>query len=419
MNENTEFLAIKEQRFNRVKSLVNETNCVILIKVNYPGNQKLNAFTFFVFHEAIRALEITLDDITYSVEGPIGVKISDENPKPLKEMLMAFEDTHPLGRLIDCDVLTINGMISRTDFNTTMRSCLLCNQAAHVCIVSKKHTMKDIKQAFHQRVLEYCNESLTRQVVFAMLSEVSTHPSFGLVNPINSGIHQDMDCSTFLKSVYAIAPHINDVHKISTNISSKEYFKELRELGVKLENIMLQATQGVNTHKGFIFLLLMTLGGKHYYKDLTLKNAVQHLAVHVLDDFKTIPTSTGLEWYHKANIQGIREVVLSGLSQCLDVYVPNFHKNMKSYDDCNDAFVATQLLVMSETKDTTVLKRGGIEKLQELQKKANQAMHDPKQWQSFSDWCISNQLSPGGSADLLALLVMLAYFFYDKSEESL
>ncbi len=419
MNKNTEFLAIKEQRFNRVKSLVNETQCVILIKVNYPGNQKLNAFTFFVFHEAIRTLDMTLDDITYSIEGPVGVKVSNENPMVLKERFVSFEDTHPLGRLIDCDVLTVNGMMSRSDLKDSLRPCFICDQAAHVCIVSKKHTMKAVKQAFHQRVLAYCKSSLSTQILFAMLAEVSTHPSFGLVNPINSGIHQDMDCSTFIHTAYAIAPHFNDVNKIPTTISSQEYFNKLRQLGIEIENTMLQATQGVNTHKGLIFLLLMTLGAKYYYKDLQLKDAVQQLAVHVLADFKAKPTSTGLEWYHKANIQGVREVVLTGLSQCLDGYVPNFLKNMEMYDDCNDAFVTTQLLVMSETQDTTILKRGGIEKLQILQEKAKQAMHHPSQWQKFSDWCVSNQLSPGGSADLLALLVMLAYFFYDKNEEPL
>src|SRR5690554_614761 len=253
MNKNIEFLNIKEQRFNKVKALVSKSECVVIIKVNYPGNQKLNAFTFFVFTQIVRDLGFELDEITYSIEGPIGYHVSNQDSMRLKEKLVAFEQSHSLGRLIDCDVLTYSGMISRSELGKEMRTCLICDQAAHNCIVSQKHTIKEIKQAFHNRVIEYCNKDLERQILFAMLSEVSTHPGFGLVNPINSGIHQDMDIALFIKSAYAIAPHFKKVSQCSTD-SPQHFFNDLRNLGIEIEKTMFEATENVNTHKGLIFL---------------------------------------------------------------------------------------------------------------------------------------------------------------------
>ena len=99
--------------------------------------------------------------------------------------------------------------------------------------------------------------------------------------------------------------------------------------------------------------------------------------------------------------------------------LPYFKASSLKYGDLNDALVSTLLLIMSDNDDTTILKRSDLETLKILQSHALRVYQTPSEWKSFSKWCVDHHLSPGGSADLLGVLVFLAYFFYDKEKESL
>ncbi|NLA78460.1 MAG: hypothetical protein GX845_02795, partial [Erysipelothrix sp.] len=121
----------------------------------------------------------------------------------------------------------------------------------------------------------------------------------------------------------------------------------------------------------------------------------------------------------KAGIAGVRGQVLSGLEALIKLKLPYLKKALVSYDDMNAALVSTLLLIMSDCDDTTILKRSDLETLNTLQAKALAVYDQPDQWEAFSQWCVTRQLSPGGSADLLGVLVFLRYFFYDKEKETL
>lgn len=73
---------------------------------------------------------------------------------------------------------------------------------------------------------------------------------------------------------------------------------------------------------------------------------------------------------------------------------------------------------MTQCDDTTILWRGGQEALIQLKQHANAIVSaeideifesDAKilQWESLNQFCLENRLSPGGSADLLAITVAM------------
>lgn len=69
----------------------------------------------------------------------------DYNPFYIKKLMVDIENSCPLGRIFDIDVLKANGdKLSRQDLNIPERTCLLCNDKAHVCARSKKHTTDEL-----------------------------------------------------------------------------------------------------------------------------------------------------------------------------------------------------------------------------------------------------------------------------------
>ena len=92
--------------------------------------------------------------------------------------------------------------------------------------------------------------------------EVMTAPKPGLVDAEGSGCHDDMDCALFLKSARAIAPFWVCQARAGLEGTPPELAMErLRSTGVEMERAMAQATGGVNTHKGLVYLMSLLLYG--------------------------------------------------------------------------------------------------------------------------------------------------------------
>src|SRR4051812_43658943 len=91
-----------------------------------------------------------------------------------------------------------------------------------------------------------------REAVRALYAEVALYPKPGLVSPVDSGSHDDMDMRTFLRSLFALRGYFA---AIAVAGAADADFPILQRLGLAAERRMLAATGGVNTHRGAIFSL--------------------------------------------------------------------------------------------------------------------------------------------------------------------
>lgn len=115
-------------------------------------------------------------------------------------------------------------------------------------------------------------------VARALLTEARLTPKPGLVDIRNSGAHRDMDLAAFERSTTAIAPWMEKFFIMGNNtaaLAAENVLVMLRPLGMACENDMLQATNGVNTHRGAIFAFGLlwptsragrTVGAKSYLR---------------------------------------------------------------------------------------------------------------------------------------------------------
>lgn len=71
----------------------------------------------------------------------------------VKKRCCRIEDEHPLGRLMDIDVLP--GPISRADIGLEPRCCLLCDNEARYCMRAHTHTTEELLAKIAKMVEEY------------------------------------------------------------------------------------------------------------------------------------------------------------------------------------------------------------------------------------------------------------------------
>lgn len=69
----------------------------------------------------------------------------DHAAAEIKAQCIELEQTHPLGRLWDFDVLCPkNGQVGRHSLDLTTRRCLVCDEPAHACSRSRRHPMEEV-----------------------------------------------------------------------------------------------------------------------------------------------------------------------------------------------------------------------------------------------------------------------------------
>ena len=94
----------------------------------------------------------------------------------------------------------------------------------------------------------------------------------------------------------------------------------------------------------------------------------------------------------------------------------------------NTALIRTLLILMTKTEDSNAVHRGGKEGLCFMRRQAEEILQEDfrgaeekvlERVRAFDRACIKKNLSPGGSADLLALTVMLHSLFSQEISQEL
>lgn len=261
--------------------------------------------------------------------------------------------------------------------------------------------------------------------VQAMLYEVSCFPSPGLVSPVSNGAHKDMNFYTFIDSTSAILKYlVLFTQKGYQDKSSKEIFKEIRKVGIEAEKAMFLKTNGVNTHKGMIFLIGICCGavGKAIY-DNKSSSSIQSIIKEMCDgltknDFINLKDkeklSNGEKLYLKYKVKGVRGEAEKGIPLVFN-YALDLYENTSSLKE-NDRLIHTLIGIMQFCEDSTIINRHSIEVLnyvKEISKDIMElgGMQTEVGKNKIKDLCnifIEKNISPGGSADLLGVTVFMS-----------
>ena len=198
-----ELLASRDARHAMQQKLMAEHSgkTLVCLTVVMPGSVKRNLQSLTVAHAAVEAMqkafgvkseerrvkntdelmrsdelipetELLTNELKTNDEGCLierdlntGYEAYLITPMPLleaKRVAVEIEDTHPLGRLFDIDVLDAQGIpVSRDRVGGQPRRCLVCDHEARYCMRMRWHTQEEIWARIRQMTDDYALKQST------------------------------------------------------------------------------------------------------------------------------------------------------------------------------------------------------------------------------------------------------------------
>ena len=427
-------LQAREDRVRLQRQILQDHGCpIICFTMNIAGPIKNSPLIQRGFQEGLHALAMQLPAesvrkycVDSSITGCQAMYAVNMDASELKHICTSIEESTPLGRLFDMDVLDVNGTkLERND----LRGCIVCGAAGRTCAAGRIHTVSQL-QAVTTRILrdhfmQVDAEQIASTAVQSLIDEVHTTPKPGLVDRRNSGSHTDMDISHFIASANSLKPYFKECFKIGQDTAARlpqETFSLLRQAGLTAEKTMYRATGGVNTHKGVIYTMGVLCGSigrlwtpeSPIAENAAIVSECARIVSNSIDsDFASADSSTaGLQLYRKHGIKGIRGEVAAGLPSVTGISLPAYKDGLSKGFSPNDAGAVTLLHLIAKVKDTNLYHRGGCEGAAWAAESAQmllQAASYPsiQSIAELDDSFIAQNLSPGGCADLLAVTYFL------------
>lgn len=437
-----EVLDAREQRALAQRELLARYGKPVLsYTMNIPGPIKDSPLIRRGFEEGLRLLGasgiVCLDRrVIHEVTGSELLCAVDDDAETLKALCKTIEDTSPLGRLFDMDVIDTDGhKLDRAE----ERRCIVCGAVGRGCASRRLHSLDELTAAVNKLLrgglLEADAARIGALATKALLDEVDTTPKPGLVDRNNNGAHRDMTPETFRASAEALRGFWPACFHMGVETAGKapEFaFAKLRALGVEAEKTMLDATGGVNTHKGAIFTLGTVCGaiGRLWQPEAPCcepaeiaKGAAALCASAVEADFAAVEQSglarsAGERLFLQYGLRGIRGEVAAGLPAVLETGLPTLEGCLRKGLSRNDAGVYALLALIARGGDTNLIKRGGRELAEAMSslirtKLSNKLLPTMDRVRQLDGLFIRSNLSPGGCADLLAV----SYFLHDWKQQ--
>ena len=135
---------------------------LVCLTVVMPGSVKRNLYSVVTAQAALTALLQRLGDHITATRardletGYEAYLITDLPAMETKRVTCDIEDSHPLGRLFDIDVMGNDGNpISRQAVGGEPRRCLLCDHESRWCMRNHSHTQEELMARIRQLVDEY------------------------------------------------------------------------------------------------------------------------------------------------------------------------------------------------------------------------------------------------------------------------
>ena len=157
-------LASRDRRHAKQMALLSAhpSHTLVCLTVVMPGTVKRNLHSIVVANAALTAVlecfrtqlvDIEAYDLPTGYEAYLVVKL---DALKAKKVSCQIEDTHPLGRLFDLDVIDEQGSpLNRTSVGHAPRKCLLCDHESRWCMRNQTHTQEQLQAHIRQMIEDY------------------------------------------------------------------------------------------------------------------------------------------------------------------------------------------------------------------------------------------------------------------------
>jgi triphosphoribosyl-dephospho-CoA synthase len=258
--------------------------------------------------------------------------------------------------------------------------------------------------------------AIGRRAADCLKLEIATYPKPGLVSPVDTGAHDDMDAAMMDRSADALAPFFARLAEAGAAGAGMDV---LRAIGIEAEHAMMAATGGVNTHRGAIFgmgLLCAAAGFRLVYGAPGRLGAIvaQRWGAEIVRG-PILLHSHGTLVARKHAAGGARAEAAAGFPALYAIALPALAAARDLTADREAHRVHALMTLIAEVEDTNLLYRGGAHGLAFAQSEARAFLDagsvGARDWQAravaMHRAFTARRLSPGGCADLLAMALFV------------
>ncbi|MCK1332583.1 triphosphoribosyl-dephospho-CoA synthase MdcB [Bradyrhizobium sp. CW9] len=260
-------------------------------------------------------------------------------------------------------------------------------------------------------------EQLGHLASLCLKLELKTYPKPGLVSHVDNGAHRDMDAGLLCLSAETLMPFFSDLALAG---AAGAGMNRLRAIGVAAERAMMAATSGVNTHRGAIFGLGLLCAAAGYRSAVGIRKSLGRLVSERWgEDILSGPVSLrshGAVAARRYGAGGARGEAADGFPSVYEIALPALQaaRELAPHDE-EAARVQTCMSLITSVTDTNLLHRGGLEGLCFAQASASAFLSaggvGSPEWRrraaDIHQAFLTRNLSPGGSADLLAMALFV------------
>ncbi len=316
--------------------------------------------------------------------------------------------------------------------------------ASRVRKAMEEGDMNTIRQLVPPTTLPYIIAHLATQ---ALQAELDTTPKPGLVDKDNNGAHRDMDYALMQLSINTLHPYFMRLAFLGFADTLPSH-TVIRDAGIEAEKAMLEATNGVNTHKGALFSMGLAVVAAAYEEKKAAANkeergkereegylsslqlTIKALAASFPDTSGTHGSKAKQLSNGTTTIKGALDNAREGYEKLFAEWLPFYNERRKSHDA--HALHKTLLRIMCDLDDTNIIYRTNVATAEEVKQEARAllasfeeayAAEDKEKCASaIEEKCASAELlalkdmdrryterniSPGGTADMLSLTVFI------------
>lgn len=261
-----------------------------------------------------------------------------------------------------------------------------------------------------KEAMEYIPESTVPYLVAdlaerALRLELDTTPKPGLVDRQDNGAHKDMDYALMSKSISALKPYLT---RLAVESAKDIDPAKIKEIGIEAEKAMLKATGGVNTHKGALFCIGLSVAAASNLASATGSveaYSFKELVSRAASEIPSARGTHGAEAKRSFKAVGALENARAAYPELFTDWLPYYRSLEGDPFRCHK----TLLHIMTTLDDTNILHRRGAEGLAHAEAEAARLLEDFSEsgLSSLNKDFIRENISPGGSADMLSLTIFI------------
>ena len=265
-----------------------------------------------------------------------------------------------------------------------------------------KGNLKEAMEYIPKSTVPYLVADLAER---ALRLELDTTPKPGLVDRRDNGAHKDMDYALMSKSISALRPYLT---RLALESAKDIDPVKIKEIGIEAEKAMLKATGGVNTHKGALFCIGLSVAAASNLASATgsvQTYSFKKLVSRAASEIPSARGTHGAEAKRSFKAVGALENARAAYPELFADWLPYYRSLEGDPFRCHK----TLLHIMTTLDDTNILHRRGAEGLAHAEAEAARLLEDFSEsgLSSLNKDFIRENISPGGSADMLSLTIFI------------